>query len=152
MKKIICIFLCILMIVPLLSITATANSPPNPPEITIPDKIKAGKWFKIQMVTIDPDGDDLFYRVDCPGLSNIWLGPFPSRLEYNIWVKLKIPTGVYSIGVQAKDIHDAESDWTYLEFNVAKYRAFNQSLFNLLQENQNLFSLLRLFLQRLDLQ
>jgi hypothetical protein len=104
------------------------NSPPNKPIITVPDAITTGKWFKIEAEITDPDSDDIYIRFDAPifpGLPAFWFGPIPSGIVYKGWVNYIGPLGTYTIGVQVKDIHDAESEWVYVQCNVTKNKTVN---------------------------
>jgi hypothetical protein len=125
------------------------NSPPYPPDITIPDKIITGKWFKIQVSVTDPDNDNVYIRFNAsilPNLPNYWFGPLPSGASFKAWVKYKGPTGSYQIGVQAKDVYDAESEWTYVQLNIYKNKEMNKQFFNLLQSHLDLYPILKLLL------
>ena len=104
------------------------NFPPDKPLIIVPDKIPRGKWFKVEVEITDPDGDDIYLRFDAPifpGLPSIWIGPLSSPINYESWINYRGPVGQYTIGVQAKDIYEAESDWTYVQFNITKSKAVN---------------------------
>ena len=128
------------------------NSPPNKPIIRVPDKIISGKWFKIEAEITDPDGDDIYIRFNAsiiPDLPVFWLGPLPSGLVYKSWVRYRGPAGVYTIGVQAKDIYDAESEWTYVQFNITKSRIANIQFYNFLQGQLYLYPILKLIIQRI---
>ena len=169
-ERIFSIFLTILLITTIAPIAVSAprinsaiginniirnNSPPDPPSITVPDTITVGKWFKIKAIITDPDGGNVYIRFNAsilPDLPAFWWGPIPSGITYVGWVKYRGPLGTYTIGVQAKDVHDAESEWTYVQFNVTKIKTINTPFLNFLQQNLNLFSLLRLLIQRLGLQ
>jgi len=167
-RKIICIFLCIFLIGTTMSYAAVAtqeekeekeekiiinnNSPPDAPTVTCPEEVKRGQTFNIKVFTIDPDGDDVYYRVKIAGSANDWKGSFPSGVEQDQNLNLLSPAGTYELGVQAKDVHGAESDWTYVEVSVkAKSKgidSINTLLFNKLLENYpNMFPLLRLLLR-----
>lgn len=125
------------------------NSPPNKPIIRVPDTITSGKWFKVEAEITDPDGDNIYIRFNAsilPDLPVFWFGPLPSGIVYKSWVKYRGPLGVYTIGVQAKDIFDAESEWTYVQFNVTKSRTVNSQFYNFLQSQMTLFPIIRLIL------
>jgi hypothetical protein len=152
------VFATFMLFVPMTSVVGvisknatTDNQPPNPPSITVPDKITVGKWFKIKAVITDPDGDNVYIRFNAsilPDLPAFWWGPIPSGITYTGLVKYRDPLGTYTIGVQAKDVHDAESEWTYVQFNVTKNKTINIPFLNFLQSHPYLFPFLRLLLQR----
>ncbi|KYK21849.1 hypothetical protein AYK24_08650 [Thermoplasmatales archaeon SG8-52-4] len=147
-KKLYCFMLITLLVTPLISITVTSqkissksdlnsiffnNSPPYPPNITVPDKIITGKWFKIKVSITDPDSDNVYIRFNAsilPDLPEYWFGPIPSGTIFSSWVKYKGPTGSFTIGVQAKDTYDAESEWTYVKINIYKNKAINTQFLN----------------------
>jgi hypothetical protein len=124
------------------------NSPPDAPTVTCPEVVKKGQTFKIKIVTIDPDGDDVYYRVKIGGPAHDWKGSFPSGVEQDQNLNLLSPAGTYELGVQAKDVHGAESDWTFVEISVKTrgkvIESINTLLFiKFLENNPNLFTLLR---------
>jgi hypothetical protein len=127
------------------------NSPPDKPIIKVPDKIIVGRIFKVEAEFTDPDDDSIYIRFDAPllpPLPNFWLGPFPSGIVYEVWVTYRGPTGSYEIGVQSKDIHEAESEWTYVSFNVTKSKDVQPDIHGFFQKFIDLFPLFRLFLNR----
>ena len=154
------IFATLMLLVPMTSVVGVIsknvtadNQPPNPPSITVPDTITVGKWFKIKAVITDPDGDNVYIRFNAsilPDLPAFWWGPIPSGITYIGLVKYRGPLGTYTIGVQAKDVYDAESEWTYVQFNVTKNKTINIPFLNFLQSHPYLFPILQkiLLLQR----
>ena len=116
MKKNIAI-LCIgmLLTIPLLSATVTANEPPETPIIDGPSSGNAGTSYDYHFCTTDPDGDDIYYCVNWDdGTGEVCLGPYPSGVCTTVshtWDE----EGTYIVEVKARDIHDAESDWASLE-------------------------------------
>lgn len=72
-----------------------------------------------------------------------WLGPFESGLEISdthTWSE-----GSYNITVKAKDIHDAESDWSDpFPISMPRNRLIHNSLvLKLLERFPNVFPILR---------
>jgi hypothetical protein len=125
------------------------NSPPDKPKIKVPDKIWVGRVFKISAEFSDPDGDNIYFRFNAsflPTLPNYWFGPFPSDFIYEAWVTYRGPIGVYEIGVQAKDINEAESEWTYVKFNISKSRNVELHTNGILNRYLDIFSIINLFL------
>jgi hypothetical protein len=99
----------------------TENNPPGTPTITGTTEGKIGTEYEYTFVSIDPDGDDLYYWVQwgegCPSVE--WIGPYKSGEEItmnNTWAN----KGDYSISVKARDTSDAESDWGTLEVHMPK--------------------------------
>ena len=157
-RKIICILLLALIvgtIVPYAAVASNAskdakiinnNSPPNAPNIVAPEIAKKGKWFKIELTTTDPDGDEVYYRYkyDLEEPSE-WLGPFSSGDEKTRLVKV-IPTTTITFKAQAKDIHGAESDWSSVSISISRSRAITGQFLRLLENYPNIYSLLKTFL------
>lgn len=97
------------------------NLRPKKPIILGPTSGKAGTTYDYTFVSIDPDGDDLFYWIlwfdGCPGVT--WDGPYQSGQEI-IKSYAWNDEGTYTIQVKAKDVYDAESDWANLEVSIPK--------------------------------
>jgi len=128
------------------------NSPPDKPKINVPDKIIVGRIFKISAEFTDPDGDSIYFRFNAsflPTLPKYWLGPIPSGFVYTSWAIYRGPTGVYEIGVQSKDINEAVSEWTYVQFNITKSRPAEMQTNIILNRYFDIFSILKMFLIRL---
>jgi len=156
MKKIIGMFLFILILGTIIPYAAIAtkmdterdiindNSPPDAPTITAPEEVKRGRFFNVKVVTTDPDGDDVYYKFEVDGHTAGWNGPSASGKVYKHWINFRVPPGTYILGVQAKDIHDAEGEWSYVEIYVkSKNRAITSPFLNFLQNHMNLFPILR---------
>ena len=91
----------------------TGNHPPNKPSkpsgavngIT-------GTSYTYSTHTTDPDGDNVYYFFDWgDGSTTGWLGPFASGNTIStshMWGSV----GTYSIKVKAKDVNNAESEWS----------------------------------------
>jgi len=89
------------------------NEPPTPPEIGSPTQGEVGVESEFYSVSTDPDGDQIYYFFDWgDGTTSGWLGPFESEVEcteaHTYW-----ESGYYEIKSKAKDIHGAESNWSY---------------------------------------
>ena len=134
-------------------ILTSINNPPGAPTITAPEEVKRGRFFNVKVVTTDPDDDDVYYKFEVDGHNAGWNGPFASDKVYKHWINFGVPSGTYILGVQAKDIHDAEGEWSYVEIYVkSKNRAINIPFLNFLQNHLDPFPILKLLLQRLVLQ
>jgi len=122
-RKIIGILICLTMLMPILSITAIANAPPSTPTIEGPTSGKPGVIIDFTFMSIDPDGDDIFYMVSwgcCgPGQDFHTYGPFESG-EEAIIQKGYSEEGTFSIQAYAKDMDGAESDIVTLEVTMPK--------------------------------
>ena len=73
---------------------------------------KAGTEYIYTSNTTDPDGDQVYYWFDWGDNTNSgWLGPFDSgetASAKHVWTV----KGDYEIKVKAKDVYDAESEWS----------------------------------------
>jgi C1A family cysteine protease len=101
--------------------------PPIIPSMNGPINGKAGEEYEYIISSSDPDGDDdVYYYIEWgDGQVEDWLGPYKSDEELLIkhtWDE----KGSYIIKVKAKDINDAESDWTTLEVSVPKVKYINE--------------------------
>jgi len=158
-KKILVIIICALFFTTTASFTATAakpkinsqnniikqNSPPDIPTVEIPENVVRGHWLYIKTSTIDPDNDNVYYKFDIGGHDYGWVGPFQSGKEHIEMVLLLIPIGTYTLGVQAKDTFDAESDWSYTLFNVIKSKSAISPFLNFLQNHPHFYSFIQRF-------
>jgi len=94
------------------------NTAPQIPDIDGPVKAKVGTPVKYTMVTIDPDGDAVYYFLDWgDNTSSGWFGSYPSGVVQNqshTWKK----RGDYTIKCKAKDIYGNESDWGIMKVSM----------------------------------
>jgi hypothetical protein len=119
-------------------LTVEISNPPDKPEK--PSGPSAGKIREecsFSTSSIDPDGDDIYYKFDWDdGTNSGWIGPYESGevvSATHIW-NIK---GTYSVKVKAKDINGAESDWSdTLSVSMSRsrskikfYKLFDQHLF-----------------------
>ena len=113
---------------PVWSFTTEENTPPDAPHIDGPTNGRPDKPYNYSFVTIDPDGDDVYYFVDW-GDSSVtwWIGPYDSGEEItisNIWRE----QGTYTIRAKAKDLDGAESGWGELVVTIPRYKILSNSL------------------------
>ena len=97
---------------PVWDFTTTLNYPPNTPNAPSgPPNGKARVVYTYTAITTDPNGDQIYYEFDWgDGTNSGWVGPYDSGVQGSAshsWLK-----GTYLIKVKAKDINDAESDWS----------------------------------------
>jgi C1A family cysteine protease len=89
------------------------NFKPNKPSTPVgPTSGKAETNYEYTFVAEDLDGDDIYYLVDWGDDSiNEWFGPYKSGEEATVkhrWFE----QGEYIIKAKAKDVLEAESDWS----------------------------------------
>jgi hypothetical protein len=88
------------------------SNPPDVPEITGPTMVTVNEISTYNIVTTDPDGDDVYYFVDWgDGNNSGWIGPYNSGIPTqtsHIWTGL----GSFMVKVRAKDVYGVRSDWS----------------------------------------
>lgn len=152
-KRILSIYLCMLLILPVFAITAVANEPPNTPTINGPTSGKPGVEHTFIFNTTDPNNDEVYYCVSwgCCGPGDFHTyGPYESGLEVQLshaWNE----QGNYIIQAYAKDINEAESDMATFEISIPRNKIVNAPFLQLLQSHPNMFSLLQKLLLRFGL-
>ncbi len=149
-KNIVIICIGMLLTIPLISATVIANEPPETPTIDGPTSGKPGVSHDYTFMSVDPDGDDVYYMVSwgcCgPGADFHEYGPFESGVETTI-SKTYDEEGTYTISAYAKDINDAESDIATLEVTMpVRYNMIRSMFLNFLDQHPRMFPILRNFL------
>ena len=134
-----------LLMTPLIVMTASANEPPTKPIITGPTTGTVGDELKYTFVSTDPDGDDISYCIQwgCTD-PEVCLGPYSSGVEQSD--SHSYAEGTYTIKVKARDTNGAESDWATLEISVPKIKEINPFFLRFFEQYPNLFPLLQKFL------
>ena len=131
-------------------INVIGNSPPTDPIITCPDVVRKNMIFLVKAVSTDPDDDQIFYRIKVGDDSNPsqWIGPRDSGQGYLTGMGIFQYTGDITIGFQAKDEYDAESDWSYHTVNLTKVKSklIISPLIDILRNNPILYQLILKFL------
>ena len=113
------------------------------------DIVRKNRIFMFYAVSTDPEGDKIYYRLKVDeNKPSHWLGPRDSGQRYATGWGIFEYTGEITIGVQAKDIYGAESDWSYhtLTITTSKSKLIGSSLINILQNYPILYQLLLKFL------
>ena len=89
------------------------NSEPDKPEPPVgPTNGKPNEFYEYSVLSIDPDGDSLYYLFDWGDDSNSgWLGPYENGEECKVSNNWTIK-GEFEIKVKAKDIYGLESEWS----------------------------------------
>ena len=88
------------------------STPPDPPTISGPSTGKTGHEYDYRFNTTEYEGEDVYYWIDWgDGNCEEWIGPYPPNqeiIESHIWEE----QGEYIIQAKAKDVVDAESNWS----------------------------------------
>jgi hypothetical protein len=132
---------------PLMESWAINNIPLSPTLIGTQNG-KAGNVYEYVFFSIDLDDDYIHYLIDW-GDGNIsgWIGPYNSSeaiVKNHTWEE----KDNYLVKVKAKDIYNAESNWTTLEVSMAKNKMINiNSLFIRFIENHPFIHQILIFLR-----
>jgi hypothetical protein len=122
-RQLIVIYLCTLLMVPLLVSIAMANEPPSAPQIDGPKSGKAGELLTYIFTSTDPEGDDISYYVwwdwGCGGPENSEFVPSGESVSMSHTYSRR---GSYRFRVMAKDINQAESNLSEFEVTVPRTR------------------------------
>jgi len=145
MKKLIGILICMLLIVPALSVIAAKNETPSVPIITGETNGKSGQTYTYSFISTDPDGDDINYCIDwgC-GDPEFCIGPFSSGTEQSDsheWSE-----GTYVIKVKAQDSNGAESEWGTLTISMPKTKDIRTPFLLFLENHPRILLLLQMIL------
>ena len=149
-KNIVIICICMLLTIPLLSATVIANEPPETPTIDGPTSGNPGVSYNYIFMSVDPDGDDVYYMVSwgcCgPGVDFHQYGPFEPGVETTI-VKSYNEEGNYVISAYAMDVNMAESGIATLEVTmpVSHTTIYNMFL-GFLEQHPRILPILRILL------
>ena len=96
------------------------NLPPDVPIINGPTTGGVGTSYEFEVVSTDPDGDNVLYYMDWgDGTNSGWVGPNSSGETVTISHTWTSP-GTYYIKAKAKDVYLDESDWSDL-FGITIY-------------------------------
>ena len=122
------------------------NTPPAKPTITGPSSGSPDISYKFNVVTTDPDGQDVYYNIYWGGAGQPSYGPYPSGeeqiIEHN-WTN----AGDFTIKVKARDTDGAWSESTEFNISITKTRSIeNLLLMRFLQRFPNIFPILRILL------
>jgi len=141
-KKIVCIYLCMLLMIPVLSATVTANSPPTAPDIDGPTSGKAGVPQTYTFTSTDPDGDDISYYIEWGCGESETTDFYPSGEPAT--ASHTYVSGTFVISVTAIDINQAESDPSTLSVSMPRNKpVLNMFFLQFLQRFPHAFPMLR---------
>ena len=153
------IALCVLALVTIPVLTATANeikaldANTNRPIITGPTNGIITKTYEYKVTYIDPQGDDVYYKIiwgDCKIIMND--GPHKSGEEVvfsHKWCEVCTGPGEYTIRVQATDDNGQKSNWGTLDVTMHPFKirkTHNLLLMNFLENLLDRFPILEILL------
>ncbi|UCF50603.1 MAG: VCBS repeat-containing protein [Thermoplasmatales archaeon] len=99
------------------------NNPPDVPDIDGPTNGPMGTLFTYTFNSIDPENDDVYYYIKWgDGNTEDWNGPYSSGVDIDI-EHAYLTQGTFTIEAKAKDIHDAESNWSEFEVEIPRFKA-----------------------------
>ncbi|MBD3218241.1 MAG: choice-of-anchor D domain-containing protein, partial [candidate division Zixibacteria bacterium] len=88
------------------------NNPPDVATINGPSSGNIGTDYEFDFLSVDPDGNDLYYYVDWgDGNTEDWIGPYPSDQKVTVLHSYE-STGTFTIKARARDIYDATGPWS----------------------------------------
>ena len=132
MKKIVSVFVLMLLISSVVSVMANDNQPPNKPTISGPRNGKKNVVLEYTFMSIDPEGDDIFFHISwgCCGSGDFHsYGPFSSGEEVKLSHSYSEEDD-YIIQAYAEDTNEGESDMATFEISIPKYKDISsQGLF-----------------------
>jgi hypothetical protein len=84
-----------------------------------PTEGEVGIEYNYTFVSDDPDGDNLSYYITWGDMSAAieWAGPYPSG-DVVTFSHTYTEQGEMTISAKAKDTHDEESEWGYLDIEM----------------------------------
>lgn len=122
------------------------NDPPETPDITGPFTGKPGEEYDFSFVSIDPNGDDVYYYIEWgDGDIEDWIGPYGSDEEITLshtWYE----ADSYTIRAKAKDTDGAESIWGTFEITIEKSRSHSILFQRILERFPNILAVLQYIL------
>ena len=98
------------------------SNPPDAPDIDGPQNVKVNIEYEFSFFSVDPDDDDVKYFIDWGDNITEWTEYFDSgeiiKIKH-IWNK----KGNFTIKAKARDINNAESNWSAFELIVPKQKS-----------------------------
>lgn len=115
-QKIVAIFVYMLVFTTMVSVTVSANNPPDPPIITGPTSGTIDTRYDYQITVTDPDEDVLVrMEVDFGDGTTEYCGTCGTKWESGTIIPVshtwKEP-GTYDVTARVKDVHHAWSNWS----------------------------------------
>jgi hypothetical protein len=110
------------------------NQPPNEPKIDGPTNGNYGTEYDYTFNATDPDEDSVMYFVDWGDNNTEWTEYSNSGEEITLkhtWIE----EGTYIIKAKAKDVYEAESNWSEFEIEIPRNKANTNLLYYWLLEH-----------------
>jgi hypothetical protein len=128
------------------------NQLPNAPTITGPKKGVPNIPYPYIILGADPDGLEIYYFIDWDdGNDSGWLGPYLSGTPTIPIPHTWTTQDIYTVRAKIRDINGEEGPWGELEVNMPRARTINSPFLHFLINHPNLFPIIQLLLQRLEL-
>jgi len=132
------------------SFTTMFNEKPSKPAITGPSKGKAGVEYEFTFSSIDPDGDDVYFKVywgDNPDQFQEWTDYVKSGEEITLthtWDRM----GIFQMYALACDPYGGSSEATFYRFTMPRSNVYSfETIMQRLQSKLNIFTILQKILQ-----
>ncbi len=129
--------------------TTPLNQPPNDPRMFGPTSGIIGRPYFFVITTSDPENQNVSYFIDWgDGTSTGWTPYFNSGKEVkytHTWYKVD----EFTIRCKAKDIYNAESNWSSIVMPIAKNKVNDYSLLNLSEKFTTMPLLSNIFIMHL---
>jgi len=121
------------------------NLPPNSPVINGSISGKIGETYDYDFFSIDPEGNDVLFRIDWGNeINSQWFGPYNNG-EVVILSHKWEEKGDFEIKIQSKDIFGDKSEWSLFEIAIVKNNDIieNSLLFKFFQNHPTIYYFLK---------
>jgi hypothetical protein len=128
------------------------SQPAIPDKPDGPNSVKVDEEAEYSTTSTDLDDDEIWYMWRWgDGYTSDWIGPYSSgetATSSHIWSE----SSIFQVRVKAKDSFEQETDWSeILLVHVEKSKSINRPVINFLNNHPNLFPILHLLIQLLNL-
>lgn len=131
--KIKCLFVIMLLLTLVYPVTAytSLDQGPSTPQIGVPCTAKEGETCIYNIMSIDPQEDNIYYEIRCSDdpPARIILGPYESGENVTFthcWgCSLYQKANPFTLQVKAEDIYGHESEWAYFSINLTDSKIKN---------------------------
>ena len=119
------------------------NQPPYDPTIDGPNRAKENEEITFLFQALDPDLDQVSYYIEWgDGETSGWTQYFPSSASSYSEEHTYSVEGTYTIKAKARDVNDAESDWSEHQIKITTPRSRQVNNLLIFRHLENLFELL----------